>query len=175
MLSFVARNCSPVGKTSVVFRAAQKKFFTTLIGDNSQFKVPPSNASSRQVEIIGELESDVLEVLKIKGHATAAEVMEVLKEKREIAYTTVSTTLDRLFKKRLVERKALPGPGGTRYLFSLGKDEKLKKQIVESTLDRITSAFGETAYSAIYRRLDSLSEDELDRLKKQVEKARRKK
>jgi hypothetical protein len=46
---------------------------------------------------------------------------------------------------------------------------------VESTLDRITSAFGETAYSAIYRRLDSLSEDELDRLKKQVEKARRKK
>jgi predicted transcriptional regulator len=137
--------------------------------------VAPSNASSKSLEIIGELESDVLEVLKLRGQATAADVLEALQEKREIAYTTVSTTLDRLYKKRLVERKALPGPGGTKYLFSLGKDEKLKRQIVESTLDRITSAFGETAYSAIYRRLDSLSEEELDRLKKQVEKARRKK
>jgi len=138
-------------------------------------KVPPSSVSPKSLEIIGELESDVLEVLKIRGQATAADVLESLQTKREIAYTTVSTTLDRLYKKRLVERKALPGPGGTKYLFSLGKDEKLKRQIVESTLDRITSAFGETAYSAIYRRLDSLSEEELDRLKKQVEKARRKK
>lgn len=135
----------------------------------------PSSASSKSVEIIGELESDVLGVLKVKGQATASEVMETLKENRDIAYTTVSTTLDRLYKKKLVERKALPGPGGTKYLFSLGKDEKLKRRIVESTLDRITGAFGETAYSAIYRRLDSLPEEELDRLKKQVEKARRKK
>ena len=137
--------------------------------------MPSGNASSRSVEVIGELESDVLEVLKRKGQATAAEVMEELQKDREIAYTTVSTTLDRLYKKRLVDRKAMPGPGGTKYLFSLGKDERLKRQIVESTLDRITSAFGETAYSAIYRRLDSLPEDELDRLKKQVEKARKKK
>ncbi len=137
--------------------------------------MPQANASSKSLEIIGELESDVLEVLKLKGQATAADVMDSLREKRDIAYTTVSTTLDRLYKKRLVERKALPGPGGTKYLFTLGKDEKLKRQIVESTLDRITSAFGETAYSAIYRRLDSLSQDDLDKLKKQVDKARRKK
>lgn len=130
---------------------------------------------TKSLEIIGELESDVLEVLKAKGQATAAEVMDALKQNREIAYTTVSTTLDRLFKKRLVERKAMPGPGGTKYLFSLGKDEKIKKKIVESTLDRITNAFGETAYSAIYRKLDSLPEEELDRLKKQVERARKKK
>ena len=137
--------------------------------------MPTTTNTSKSVEIIGELESDVLEVLKLKGQATASDVMEALKENRDIAYTTVSTTLDRLYKKRLVERKAMPGPGGTKYLFSLGKDEKLKRKIVESTLDRITSAFGETAYSAIYRRLDSLPEDELDRLKKQIEKARRKK
>ena len=114
---------------------------------------PPPSAGNKQLEIIGELESDVLEVLKSKGQATAADIMEVLQQRREIAYTTVSTTLDRLFKKRLVERKALPGPGGTKYLFSLGKDEKLKRKIVESTIDRLTSAFGETAYSAIYKKL----------------------
>jgi predicted transcriptional regulator len=137
--------------------------------------VPVTSVTNKQPEIIGELESDVLEVLKSKGKATAADVMEVLKEHREIAYTTVSTTLDRLYKKRLVERKALPGPGGMKYLFSLGKDERLQRKIVESTLDRLTSAFGQTAYSAIYKKLDSLSESELDQLRKQVDKARRKK
>jgi predicted transcriptional regulator len=152
-----------------------EKVFTTAVGDAPSSKVSPRNTSTKQLEIIGELESDVLEVLKAKGQATAADVMEVLQGKREIAYTTVSTTLDRLYKKRLVERKALSGPGGTKYLFSLGKDEKLKRKIVESTLDRLTSAFGETVYSAIYRKLDSLPESELDRLKKQIDKARRKK
>ncbi len=130
----------------------------------------PSNASSKSLEIIGELESDVLEVLKLRGQATAADVLEALQEKREIAYTTVSTYFGQAIQKTPGREEGTPGAGRNRYLFSLGKDEKLKRQIVESTLDRITSAFGETAYSAIYRRLDLLSEEELDRLKKQVEK-----
>jgi len=86
----------------------------------------------------------------------------------------VSTTLDRLYKKKLVERKALVGPGGTKYLFSLGRDEKRKMRIAEATLDRLTSAFGETAYSAIYKKLESLPDGELDKLRKQIDKARRK-
>lgn len=126
------------------------------------------------MESIGALEAEVLEVLKNKGQATAAEVLEVLQRNREIAYTTVSTTLDRLHKKKLLERKALVGPGGTKYLFSLSKDERRQARIVEATIDRLTGAFGETAYSAIYKKLDSLPDDELARLKKQVEKARKK-
>lgn len=121
---------------------------------------------------IGELESDVLEALKSKGgQATASEVLGVLKQDRDVAYTTVSTTLDRLYRKRLLERKALPGPGGTKYLFILGRDEKVKNKIVESTMERLTAAFGETAYSAIYKHLDDLSEEELERLRKQVDRA----
>ncbi len=122
--------------------------------------------------VIGELESDVLEVLKRnEGQATASDVLNVLRKQRDVAYTTVSTTLDRLYRKRLLDRKALPGPGGTKYLFILGKDEKIKNKIVESTMERLTAAFGETAYSAIYKHLDDLSEEELERLRKQVDKA----
>lgn len=127
------------------------------------------------MEIIGELEADVLQVLKVRGSATAGEVHAELQVGRPIAYTTVSTTLDRLYKKRLVERKALPGPGGTRYLFSLGKDERAKTQIVEEALERLTSAFGETAYSALYRKLETLPDAELTKLKKQVESVKRRK
>jgi predicted transcriptional regulator len=122
---------------------------------------------------IGELESEILSVLKDKGSATAGDVLDVLKDRREVAYTTVSTTLDRLHKKNLVGRKALRGPGGTKYLFSLSADERRKTRIIESTLDRLTSAFGESAYSAIYRHLQTLPPSELDRLKRQVEKAKR--
>jgi predicted transcriptional regulator len=122
---------------------------------------------------IGELESEILAVLKDKGSATAGDVLDVLKDRREVAYTTVSTTLDRLHKKNLVGRKGLRGPGGTKYLFSLSGDERRKTRIIESTLDRLTSAFGDSAYSAIYRHLQTLSPSELDRLKKQVEKAKR--
>lgn len=127
------------------------------------------------MEIVGELESDVLEALGKKGQATAGDITDVLQKRRDIAYTTVSTTLDRLFKKRLVNRKALPGPSGTKYLFSLGKDERLRRKMVESSIDRLTAAFGETAYSAIYKKLDVLSPSELDRIKKQVEKRKKKK
>jgi predicted transcriptional regulator len=122
---------------------------------------------------IGELESDVLSVLEEKGSSTAGDVLEVLRKDREIAYTTVSTTLDRLHKKNLVGRKALRGPGGTKYLFTLSGDQRQKNKIIESTLDRLTNAFGEAAYSAIYKQLHTLPPAELDRLKKQVDKAKK--
>ena len=123
--------------------------------------------------MIGELESEVLAVLKEKGSATASDVLDVLKDRREVAYTTVSTTLDRLYRKNLVGRKALRGPGGTKYLFSLTANERIKSEIIESALDRLTSAFGDAAYSAIYKHLQTLSPPEYERLKKQVDKAKK--
>jgi predicted transcriptional regulator len=127
-----------------------------------------------KLSTLGALESEVLEVIKSRGPTTASEVAAALHERRPIAYTTVGTTLDRLYKKKLLQRKAIPGPGGTKYVFSLGRDERLKRKIVESTLDRLTDAFGQTAYSAIYEKLESLPSEELARLKKQIETAKKK-
>ncbi len=121
---------------------------------------------------IGELESEVLKVLQGSGNATASEVLEVLAKKRDkIAYTTVSTTLDRLYKKHLLERKGIPGPGGVKYVFSIGKDRKIRTKIVESSFGRLTNAFGDSAYSALYKHIETLEPEELERLKKQVDKA----
>jgi predicted transcriptional regulator len=129
----------------------------------------------QKTEMIGELESDVLGVLKEKGNASASDILVELQKDREIAYTTVSTTLDRLYKKRLVERKPIRGPGGTKFIFSMGKDERARTQIVENALDRLTSAFGETTYSALFKRLETLPDEELDSLRKQVDRAKRRK
>ena len=127
---------------------------------------------------IGELEAAVLEVLNKKEQATASNILAVLKRRREIAYTTVSTTLDRLYRKKLVGRKALVGPGGTKYLFSRNKEERRHAKIVEATIDRLTGAFGESAYAAIYRKLESLPDGQLSRIRnlsKKSTKSRKKK
>jgi predicted transcriptional regulator len=51
---------------------------------------------------LGEREREVLEVLWIEGSATVQQVVEGLKT--ALAYTTVMTTLDRLYKKGLLQR-----------------------------------------------------------------------
>lgn len=58
-----------------------------------------SGATSR----LGHLETVVMEILWSQGESNVREVVEKLE--RPLAYTTVMTTLDRLFKKGLLERR----------------------------------------------------------------------
>jgi predicted transcriptional regulator len=53
---------------------------------------------------LGPLEQRLLEALWQRGNATVRELVE--KECHDLAYTTVMTTLDRLFKKNLLSREA---------------------------------------------------------------------
>jgi len=53
--------------------------------------------------ILGPLETQVMEVLWADGACTVRQVVQRLR--RQIAYTTVMTTLDRLFRKKLVSRQ----------------------------------------------------------------------
>jgi predicted transcriptional regulator len=58
-------------------------------------------ASSSQ---LGPLEERLLEILWARGNATVRDLVE--DHCRDLAYTTVMTTLDRLFKKNLLSREA---------------------------------------------------------------------
>jgi predicted transcriptional regulator len=53
--------------------------------------------------MMGHLESDVMEILWTRGESNVHEVVEQLA--RPLAYTTVMTTLDRLYKKGLLARR----------------------------------------------------------------------
>jgi predicted transcriptional regulator len=53
--------------------------------------------------MMGHLESEVMEILWTRGESSVHEVMERME--RALAYTTVMTTLDRLYKKGLLERR----------------------------------------------------------------------
>lgn len=65
---------------------------------------PQTPETSQQAAIrLGEREREVLEVLWAAGSATVQQVANGLKT--ALAYTTVMTTLDRLYKKGLLQRK----------------------------------------------------------------------
>jgi len=55
---------------------------------------------------LGPLEQRLLEALWQRGHATVRELLNGDDSCRDLAYTTVMTTLDRLFKKSLLSREA---------------------------------------------------------------------
>ncbi len=55
--------------------------------------------------VLGDLESAVMEILWAKPGQTVIEAEERLRQKREIAHTTVLTTLDRMFRKGYLSRE----------------------------------------------------------------------
>ena len=118
---------------------------------------------------IGNLEAEVLKVLKRLGNAAAGDITEELKASRTIAYTTVSTTLDRLYKKGLVKRESVLGRTGQKYVYSVPKNPDLEKQVVNKMVDKLVSAFGPSVASTIYDRLSELSPEEAQKLGKRIE------
>jgi predicted transcriptional regulator len=124
--------------------------------------------SSRDPEI-GDLEADVLKTLKRLGGASAGEMVEELKPNRVLAYTTVSTTLDRLHRKGLIARKSISGRTGQKYVYSVPGNPGLEKQVVNRMVDKLVSAFGPSVASTIYDRLNEVSPDEAAKLRETID------
>jgi predicted transcriptional regulator len=128
---------------------------------------------SSQDPEIGRLEADILKAVKKLGNASAGDVMEDLKPGKLLAYTTVSTTLDRLYKKGLVERKSAPGKTGQKYVYSYPGNPSLERQVVNKMVDKLVSAFGPSVASTIYDRLSEVSPEEYAKLKEKIDRKKR--
>lgn len=118
---------------------------------------------------LGDLEAEVLSAVKNLDEASGSEVLKELRKNKDIAYTTVTTTLDRLYKKGLLNRKETLGRGGIRYLYSSKHDVEIEGKIVEGAIGRLLSAFGSHAVSMIYEKLEEVPKSEVEELKDRVE------
>lgn len=67
-----------------------------------KFRFNPS--SDRSSKVLGPLEDDIMEVVWSQGSATVSTVHKALRSKKDIAYTTVMTTMSRLAKKHLLNQ-----------------------------------------------------------------------
>jgi len=114
---------------------------------------------------LGKLERQVLEEMWRRGEVSVRDVY-IAFGKRP-AYTTVMTTLTRLFKKKLVQRRV----DGRTYLYSaaIGRDE-LEREIKEDVVEGLFGQGADEVEPLLACMVDTISErdrellDELDRL-----------
>ncbi|MFN2529671.1 MAG: BlaI/MecI/CopY family transcriptional regulator [Pyrinomonadaceae bacterium] len=120
---------------------------------------------------LGRLERQVLEQIWRLGDVTVRDVYKAFDE--GIAYTTVMTTLDRLFKKRLLERRK----DGRAFIYSASVSQKdFEQGIKEDVIDGLLGHGADGIEPVLACIVDTVSErdrellDELDRLIKEKRK-----
>jgi len=117
---------------------------------------------------LGELEAAVIgSVLRLQK-ASARQVAADLEPSRGLAYTTISTTLDRLYKKGMLARDEAIGRGGSRYIYRIQSEDKVKGKIVKGFVDRLMVAFGPSVISSLHNYMDEIPKDQLKRLEDKV-------
>ncbi len=119
--------------------------------------------------VLGELESAVMELLWAKSEQTVNDVEEQLRAKREIAHTTVLTTLDRLFRKGYLTRRKIAKAYSYSPQYTRSEFERLMTQEVLGAL------IGHSPETALSTFVDLVSDDPsgLDQLEAKIRQKRR--
>jgi predicted transcriptional regulator len=98
--------------------------------------------------ILSTLESDIMKILWKRNPLKVKELHELLKKKHNVAQTSIAVTMDRLYEKKIVDRKIESGRGGLHYLYYPSKTkQEFEKTIVDQTVNKLIEAFGPTAVS----------------------------
>jgi predicted transcriptional regulator len=119
-----------------------------------------------------ELEAEVMDVVWSRRFERFAvsDVLAVLEQRREIAYTTVMTTLVRLHEKGLLERER----DGKRYLYRpRWSREEFLKQTTREVLEQIGEPAGRESFALLVESVSSADTGALDELERLI-KLRRK-
>src|SRR3954452_14134136 len=120
---------------------------------------------------LGELEQNVMAAVRDGGEQSVTSVLDALGA--NYAYTTVMTTLDRLYKKGLLERRK----EGRAFVYSIRYTEaEVERTVAEDVLDRLLdSSLGrvEPVLATIVDRVSEKDRELLDELERLV-KAKRK-
>ena len=126
---------------------------------------------------LGPLESNIMEAIwgSKKTPITVREIYAALNKTKKIAYTTVMSTMDRLFEKDLLDRKIEKGRGGLYYVYwpKLEK-QNFQKSAVREVLASLIGNFGEAVTSCLIEETD-IREEERKALREQLNKIKRNK
>jgi predicted transcriptional regulator len=122
---------------------------------------------------LGELQADILGAIQKLGKASAREIMGEISARRQVAYTTVSTVLDRLYRRGLVKRSKVIGRGGAKYVYSYAVPAEMQANLVQKALTQLVSTFGPSIVPTIYDSLAQISKENSPELKRKVSRVRR--
>lgn len=129
-----------------------------------QFGDPAKTGADR---LLGELESDVMEVLWREGRSPVRRVLEIVNARRPapIAYTTVLTVMQRLFEKGLLDRERMENTDHyaarqSREAFFAASSGRIVQALVED--------FGDIAIAQFLAEIDRVDPDRLRRLRERA-------
>ncbi len=122
---------------------------------------------------LGPLETSIVNIMwKSKKPLAVREVYETLKKsKKKIAYTTVMTTMDRLYSKNLLDRQIQKRKGGIYYAYwpKFGK-QSFEESAVREVISSLLQNFGKTVTNSLIEEIGA-NDQELMALKEQIEEA----
>ena len=119
---------------------------------------------------LGELELAVLRAVRNLGSATSGAIYEEVRKSRDVAYTSVTTTLYRLVDKDLIAmRKA-----SEKKVYYRVKEGRAYRKTMASMIDRVVNTFGGAAVSYILENPAPSDAAKLGALRGQVDKRRSK-
>jgi predicted transcriptional regulator len=135
------------------------------------------NVEGKKLEaFLGPLEASIIQTIwcSKKRPITVREVLEVLKKRKTIAYTTVMNTMDRLYEKGLLDRKIEKGKGGVFYVYWPKLEEsKFTEAAVSDVLSSLLENFGDLVTTCLIEK--AANKQELEALKERLEKTMKEK
>lgn len=122
-------------------------------------------------EVLGPLESEIMDVVWNLDEVTVRDVHGSLSERRDIAYTTVMTTLGRLADKGFLRR--IQDQPAHRYTAVVTR-EQYAKTTVKSVVDWLVDHFPDPAVAYFVDKVENEDEEVIDRLKEAIEQRKHK-
>jgi predicted transcriptional regulator len=110
---------------------------------------------------LGELELAVLRAVRTLGEASSGEVFEEVHKTRNVAYTSVTTTLYRLVDKDLITLRK----ESEKRVFYRIKDGRAYRKAMASMVDSLLDTFGGAAVSYLLDKPERLSPSETQSLR----------
>jgi predicted transcriptional regulator len=120
-------------------------------------------------DVLGPLESDIMDVVWDAGEVTVRDVHRTLNERRPIAYTTVMTTLGRLTDKGLLRRTE--DQPAHRYSALVSREE-YASSTVKSVVDWLVQHFPDPAVAYFVDKVEKEDEEVIERLREAIDQRR---
>jgi predicted transcriptional regulator len=117
------------------------------------------------VKVLGPLETEIMQILWQEGTSTVKKVHRKLAQQRDIAYTTVMTTMSRLADKGMLQRER----DGLAYVYTpVISEDEFVNLVVQQVLDGLLDDYSDTAISYMVDHLAKNNPTELRRLQQEI-------
>jgi predicted transcriptional regulator len=131
---------------------------------NMRFRFSPTKDGL--VKVLGPLETDIMQIIWQDERSTVKKVHRKLSQQREIAYTTVMTTMSRLAEKGVLRRHR----EGLAYVYTPAISESdFVTMVVQQVLDGLLDDYSTTAIDYMIDYLARRNPNELRRIQKTIQ------